>query len=507
MALATTPTPPLHAQSTSPDAASSARVPVDHWSRDELRRLAAMGLINPVDALQTWPMRRSAIRALLTSAATDATTPAQRAVASAAAERFDRDMPVLDVRSPALELRAATGWSGNEGELLGGTTRLGPTGRWTYPGPVPGQDGRAVFAAGDASFAWKGLSIDASGAGTADDVRLDRLHAALVAGPVDLWAGRHDFAAGAGRAGSIVLSPDVAFDGVGIRTSRPIDLPGFLGDGTASLLLARVDRSGDVSRPWFSAATLSFAPTPGLRFGFNRAVLFGGDGNVESVSARNVVLMMLGITGQLGKDSGFENQVASLDVWTRMRIGDLPFSLYGELGVDDVGFSLFSTAALLAGVQLAAVPGLERLAIGLEYARFPASCCGHPPWYRHGNLGDGWTDRGRLLGHPLGGQGSQLSVDWSFAATIARLTGQLFIRSRGEENLFAPDRVGSSTGAAIRTDAPVSNRVALRAQLAAERGAPGWNAWNASLGLDVILGPDRSTSRHQRTEQRAPSRS
>jgi hypothetical protein len=467
-----------------------------------------MGLVDAADALQTWPMRRSAIRALLRSAAESATSAADQAVAVAGMERFDREMPSLDARETALfELRAATGWSGSAGDLLGGTTRLGPTGRWTYPGPVPGQDGRAVFAAGDARFAWKGFSVDASGAATADDVRIDRLHAALVAGPVDLWAGRHDFASGAGRAGSIVLSPDVAFDGAGIRTARPIDLPGFLGSGTAALVLARVSRSGDVRQPWFSAATISFAPTAALRFGFNRAVLFGGDGNVESASARNVLLMMLGITGQLGKDSGFENQVASVDAWTRLRIGGLPFSLYGELGVDDVGFSLFSTAAFLAGAQLATVPGFERLSIGLEYARFPASCCGHPPWYRHGDLGDGWTDRGRLLGHPLGGQGSQLSLEWTFAGSVARLAGQSFLRSRGEENLFAPDRSGTSTGASVRLDAPVSDRLSFRARLAAERGDPGWTAWDASLGLDVILGPDRSTNRNPRTEQRALSRS
>jgi hypothetical protein len=489
----------IPAQAPAPSPAAGPYMPIDHWTRDAIRRLAALGLVDAGDALRTWPIRRSEVRSILRSAADQSASPAIRETAGRELHHFDREFPAVvqeaggvnDSAVPAIEVRAMTGWSGNAGTLLGGTAFRGPEGRWNYPGPVARASVRTVFAGGELDVTWRGLAVTASGSGTTDSGHIDRLYAAMVAGPVDIWIGRRELASGTGRTGSIVLSPDVPFDGAGMRTARAIDLPGFLGSARAALLLARTSRSGNVERPWFSAATLTVAPSASFRIGFNRAVIFGGDGNVESLSARNLVLMLFGITGQLGKDSGFENQVASIDIWTRTRLAGLPLSLYGEVGVDDVGFSLLSTAALLAGIEVPAMPGYNALAMGIEYARFPRSCCGHPPWYRHGDLADGWTDQGRLLGHPLGGEGSEVSLNWSIVSDAARFAGLWFVRTRGEENLFAPDRTGTSAGAAARVDAPLSSRLSLRARLGAERGSSGWTAWDSRLALDVILGPVR----------------
>jgi hypothetical protein len=198
--------------------------------------------------------------------------------------------------------------------------------------------------------------------------------------------------------------------------------------------------------------------------------------------------MLFGLTSQLGKDSGYENQVASIDVSTHVTLAGLPLSAYSELGVDDVGFSMFSTAAFLAGLELASVPGMDALSFGFEHARIPHSCCGHPPWYRHGDLGDGWTDRGRLLGHALGGHGSEWTVSGTLASAPVQMQARLFARERGEENLFAPDRAGSSAGGSMRLSLPLGRHVLLRAAAITEHGRTGWEDWSADLGVRLLLG-------------------
>jgi hypothetical protein len=480
--------------------------------------MAGLGLVDAGAALQAWPLRRSTVRDLLftaseragpaavtaardlTGAVSSVPTPSARLTETLLAT-FLREHP-----SPSAALfantRVRSGGMAGAGRLLGGVSRRSVNGAWEYGGPVTAPQEEGAFVGMDADLGWRiglGAVLRSASGGTVDDA-----HVSLKAGPIDLLAGRMPLAAGVGRGGGIVLSPERAFDGVSLRTARAIAMPGvlgFLGDVRATVLVSRLERSGPVDAPWFGTATVSFAPTRSLHIGLQRAAIFGGAGNVQSLSARNLLFLLVGMTSQGGKDSGFENQVASVDVWARMAPFGVPLAVYGELGVDDVGFTLFSTAAFIAGVELPAVPGVPALSLGIEHARFPHSCCTHPPWYRHGDLGEGWTDRGWLLGHPLGGEGSEWALHGNLALPRTWLSGRVYTRWRGEENLFAPVRAGGSWGAELRLDAPFARHLGVHTVLAYERGERRtWDHWMVELAarLRLSAGSTRITDAQDR---------
>ena len=495
-----------------PDASRAPAEPhlaVDDWSRLALRRMAGLGLIDAGAALQAWPMRRSRVRDLFTAASeragsaavtvlprphadpqsTPATTTSSTArLTEAMHASFLREHPPAPVAAIVANARVRSGRIDQAGRLLGGVSTRSAGGAWEYGGPVPAPQSDGAFIGLDADVAWRiglGAALRSSSRGSVDDA-----HLALAAGPLDILAGRMPLTLGVGRSGGIVLSPERAFDGVALRTSWPLRMPGplrFLRDLRGTLLISRLERSGPVDAPWFGAAALGLAPTRNLHIGLQRAAMFGGAGNVQSLSARNLLFLLAGMTSQGGKDSGFENQVASVDVWARFTSFGIPFAVYGELGVDDVGFTLFSTAAFIAGLELPALPGVPALSVGVEHARFPHSCCTHPPWYRHGDLAEGWTDRGWLLGHPLGGEGSEWALHWSAALPRVWLSGRAFTRHRGEENLFAPVRTGRAWGGALRVDAPFAQRLGVNAAFAWERGHGGWDHWSVELAARLRL--------------------
>ena len=463
-------------------------LPSDHWSQDALRRLAGLGLVDAGAALAAWPMRRNEVRAWLQTAS-EAGSGHEAFIALDALSRFDAEYPAAGAATFAT-VRLRTGWIRTDDAMRAGETVRDETGKFVYPGPV-GLAGQNHVRAGTVVDAgWRRLTA-AVGVSTAGEDNVEEAWAAFDAGPLDLWAGRRSLGFGAARAGTIVLAPRVPLDGLGIRTSRALHLPGFLGvlgSVRGAMLVSRFESSGDVESPWFWAASLRLSPTAGFSIGLNRAAIFGGADNVQSLSARNVALMLMGLTSQLGKDSGFENQVASLDVWARTRAAGVPLALYGEIGIDDVGFSLFKAASFVAGIELPAVPGVRALSLGLEHARFPASCCGHPAWYRHGSLGSGWTDGGRLLANSLGGHGSEWTLHLGTASDRITVDGRFFARRRGEENLFAPDREGSSRGIALRLSLPTSQSLLFR--LAGElEGGDDWHAWSSDIGLQFLVGP------------------
>jgi hypothetical protein len=463
-------------------------LPSDHWSQDALRRLAGLGLVDAGAALDAWPLRRNEVRAWL-QAASEAGSRREAIIALDALSRFDAEYPAPGV-APFAMVRLRTGWIRTDDALRAGETVRDEMGKFVYPGPVRAPEQNDVRAGAVLDGGWRRLTA-ALGATTAGEDKVEEAWAAFDAGPLDIWAGRRSLGFGAARAGTIVLAPRVPLDGVGIRTSRALHLPGFLGalgSVRGAMLVSRFESSGDVENPWFWAASLRLSPTAGFSIGLNRAAIFGGADNVQSMSARNVALMLMGLTSQLGKDSGFENQVASLDVWARTRAAGVPLAVYGEIGIDDVGFSLFKAASFVAGIELPAVPGVSALSLGLEHARFPASCCGHPAWYRHGSLGSGWTDGGRLLANSLGGHGSEWTLHWGTATGRITVDGRLFARRRGEENLFAPDREGSSRGIALRLSLPASQSLFFR--LAGElEGGNDWHAWSSDIGLQFLVGP------------------
>jgi hypothetical protein len=225
------------------------------------------------------------------------------------------------------------------------------------------------------------------------------------------------------------------------------------------------------------ATRLSFAPSDRISFGINRAALFGGDGN-EPVTLGRVLLVAFGITDSRGKDSDFENQVASLDVvWNAGR----SVLLWAEYGFDDAGTSFILVPGLTVGALWSSPSWAPALSVGGSVTGIASSCCGHPAWYLHGALSDGWADRGVPLGHPLGGNGLEAGLDVGFdpieQPLLAR--GRLFIRDRGRENLYSPERHGRTVGFEVWLQAWLGS-MRLEPSFEVELGA-GRDRWRAQL--------------------------
>ncbi|HEX7049316.1 MAG TPA: capsule assembly Wzi family protein [Longimicrobiales bacterium] len=510
------------------DAASAAAEPFaphDHWSRAALRRLAAAGWVDAGAALAAWPLRRSRVRRLFSTAAVAAErrgAVAAARLARAYAERFDDEFPppasaasaadpVAGRAAPAAERRAASaegtasmpdrlyaalrvqgGLTAHENIMRGGASVWVEGVGWVYPGPVAVADASSGVAAAAMDLAFGGLAASVSGRWSAERLEAGESYLSLATGPLDLWLGRRGWSAGAAGRDAIVLAEGTLFDGGGLAIPEGFRLPGplaSLGPVRAAVMLARMERSGPYAHPLFWAARLSISPHRSLSIGFNRASLFGGEGNGR-ITPRTVLLMLLGFTDTEGKASAFENQVASVDLFWHTAAWGVPLALYGEWGFDDMGFAWTHVPGIVLGAELPLVPGVPALALGVERVHFDRSCCGNPPWYQHGPLAEGWTDRGRPLGHPLGGHGHATALRWrlDLPGTGILAGGRLFRRVRHEENLFAPARRGTSHGGTLRWRLPAARRAHLDGRLEVEHGRTGWWQWSARLATELTLG-------------------
>jgi hypothetical protein len=161
--------------------------------------------------------------------------------------------------------------------------------------------------------------------------------------------------------------------------------------------------------------------------------------------------------------------------------------LYGEWGIHDADPGVFfDVPAFTVGVRLPRAARLAQgeLGVGVEHTQISGSCCGNPPWYHHFELADGWTADGALLGHPLGGQGREwrasVTGTSSDAAVLFEAAGAL--RTRGAENVFAPNRRGRALLLDLAADVQVAERFGVELRLLTERGS-GWNELRSSAAV------------------------
>ncbi|HEX8903505.1 MAG TPA: capsule assembly Wzi family protein, partial [Longimicrobiaceae bacterium] len=218
-------------------------------------------------------------------------------------------------------------------------------------------------------------------------------------------------------------------------------------------------------------------PHPRLTLGANRGAMFGGTG--DPVTVGRIAKMLVGVV-----HSTFENQVISLDArWRLPTDRVLPATAYLEWGADDAAGALDETPARVIGLFLPALPGAPEAAAGVEYTYFKHGCCGHGPWYLNSTFPGNWAVRGRPLGHPLGGEGSEYAA-YAHADLLearVRVEGRAWIADRsarsirryGGGNLFTPERTGRATGGRLEGAWRVRPRADLRAEWTLEDG-DGW---------------------------------
>lgn len=476
-----------HAQGASPFVAS------DHWVHEALRRLDGLGML----AGEYDPSARSVaerrVDRLLRDAVRSAGGTRYDGAARAYLERFveefgDRWHGPAEARSPvSVGAVIELGFGAERGGVTGGSGyRNGVD--WTGPRRIPSSDG-VVSTLDLRAYAGRYAAGRVSAAVRPDSTVLGDAYVLLGVGKVGAWVGRRAVGFGPSAGGGIVLSGAHAFTGGGLALLEGVTLPGVLrhlGVLRAETFLSSVHENGGVAEPWFWAGRVSLQPHARLVVGVNRAAMFGGSGNTP-LRLRDVLYVMVG--KHAGRGSEVDNQIAAVDVWYRVPIGVVPLAVYAEWGFEDSAGAWKDVPGVIVGGEIASVPGLPGLSLGVERVSFAPSCCGNPIWYRHWRFLDGWADDGRPLGRPLGGHGSE----WRLALRLDswdarfRIRGDAFVRDRGEENLFAPDRAGGSRGGVLHASLRVAPWFDLVLHGLHERGEFGWRESRIETAGRVLL--------------------
>lgn len=467
--------------------ASGAYVGIDHWSRTAIHRLAGLGLTDAAHASLAWPIRLSRVRRIFMRAADDADPEAAARIA-AWIQLLDEERGERIAGLP-LAGRLDIGYNSRAGNRIGGALTPRAGGDFDYTGSLPAPDVHRIDAAFAVDISASPLTIAAERVLEGDARGRTQALYALAGGRMfEIWGGRRPLALGPSTRG-IVLGSANRVVGLGIELPDGFRLPAFLdalGDVRLSQTLGVLERSGPIDLPWFLSTRLSFAPSRSLAIGLNRAAIFGGSGN-QDVTIERIFWMLLGQTDIGSKDSDFENQVASVDfLW---QTGWNGLTLFGEYGFDDAGPAFLRVPGITIGARLARIPGAPALSPSLEITHLASHCCGHPPWYQHGILAEGWSDLGVLIGHPVGGEGSQmtLAVRGDVAASQLIADARFRVTHRGPENLLAPALEGTAIGADLYAMARIHSHVRLVINLSGDRFRGGRTRHDAWLGIRAVF--------------------
>lgn len=256
-----------------------------------------------------------------------------------------------------------------------------------------------------------------------DELRLDGSQAEVLLGNWVLSANAVDRWWGPGWSSSLVLSnnarPIPAIVIQREHTPAP-DLPrlSWLGSWQFTTLLGRLEKDRAVPDALFFGMRFTFRLHNDVEFGLSHTAQWGGRGRPQDGQA--LLDVLLGHESQATTSGGNTNvtgnHLAGFDMRWNSPVGSsLPYAVYGQfIGEDEAG-GLPSRYIGLAGLESWGSLG-EGITYrwNLEYAdTLAGSISGTPHYgvaYRHDIYQDGYTYKGRVIGHTAGGDGQQTSI-------------------------------------------------------------------------------------------------
>jgi hypothetical protein len=492
---------PLRAQAPPPQYASP-YVPAGHWTLAAVRRAVGLGLAPRELGWDDGTMSRRRAALLLDAAAGQAEAEGHPAAAMMRGyvRRFAEELPATAAAALATgharvgEGAAALGIGGRSGIL--GTSNA----NWVSEGGGPpralgnyfGPQGEVTWAA---SFG-RHAALSLAPRSAAGDWRPSEGYALAGWGPAAVWAGRRALRYGAAVGGGILFNPVGGINAAGLVV-EPARLPSFLrhvGPVRFEATLGRIDSSNAIRHPWIMALHGSFSPHPRLLIAGNIGSMMSGSGR-PPLTLRNVFEVLA--FARAKRNTGgveFENSLVSGEV--RFRVPTrVPLLAYVEWGSEDNRGAWWSIPGAVGGVELSALPGFPALALGAEYTRFgpPCATCDEnglfSEWYRHYVYQGGWALDPVPLGHPLGGNGVEVTVFARYDALDARLRldGRVFHRERDYFNLFAPDREGRSVGAVLEGSWRARPNLDVELETSLEEGARDWRQATLFAGARFLF--------------------
>ncbi|MDD5435525.1 MAG: capsule assembly Wzi family protein [Nitrospira sp.] len=232
----------------------------------------------------------------------------------------------------------------------------------------------------------------------------------IMVGKVPLWWGQ-------GYNGALLLSDNIEpLTMIRLYKESPyeISLP-FKQKGLISydFFVSRLEHNRELPDPIFWGLRLGFKPVSSWEIGIARTAIFGGGD--RPVNLHSIFNSVTGLGENTSKEAG--DQIAGFDTSYKGRLWKQPFLIYAEMyGEDQAGLFPSKYAGIL-GLHLPEIFGLNGNALRVEYAddsglkaRVEKGMEG--VWYNHHIYTDGYTYKGRIMGHGMGTDADNFLAKW-----------------------------------------------------------------------------------------------
>ena len=300
--------------------------------------------------------------------------------------------------------------------------------------PPLGSDGSGLRLAHTLADGREGVTVRLGLLGSNETARrwtLEGTELALQAGPGEAYASVQRRHWGPSWTGSLILdaaAPAVAAVGWRKTSTTAFETPwlAWLGPWNADFFIGGLAGHIQPAHPYLVGMRLQIQPLPSLQLGTSRTLQWGGRGRDQSFSS--FVRGLLGRDNQDDNNAQPGNQLAGFDArWHTSIAQDQQLAVYGQLtGEDEAGY-LPSKNMKLVGLEWSLQGSGHSLRLFVERANVVASLAGIA--YRHHIYRQGYTQDGRPLGHPTGGDtrltsvGAVLDMD-SFSGELVAYDGR-----------------------------------------------------------------------------------
>jgi len=240
------------------------------------------------------------------------------------------------------------------------------------------------------------------------DVETLKIYSKLNLGAFELQIGKDSLWWGQGYHGTLIMTNNVKpLNFIKISNHTPILLPwifSYLGPFKGTFFVSKLEKDRVIKEPKLFCLRADFKPHPLLELGASGVVMAEGEGRPKLQLRDILTIIKLEHLYKDGKDA--TNEIMALDA--RLRIPILRNTeIYCEYGGEDTGGTIIgvSDMAYLWGIYIPRVTNDGKTQMRIEYAntvrREPESSIAG--WYHHGIYQSGYTYKGLILGHHMGG--------------------------------------------------------------------------------------------------------
>ncbi len=247
------------------------------------------------------------------------------------------------------------------------------------------------------------------------DIDLEKGHIRLAHPKVnmELSAGRTSIWWGPGFHGALLLTDNAyPLDVIRWNNVYPFRLPFILkniGRFNAQFMASRLEEGRTVPHAWLSGWRVDYTPWDFVKFGFGHIMMFGGKG-VKKLGFANFWSSASLVFSPAGGGTETENHIISGDIQFFIRRIDrfLPIAtgakLYAEWGAEDESGNTPTNLASVVGAYFTdvfTIPGFDGK---IEFAKLDSI------WYDHFRYSSGYTRKGNLIGHRIGGDSEEIAI-------------------------------------------------------------------------------------------------